>query len=239
MARYNLIQAPAVFLLETVFTQMWGFKPKMIGSFVRQKGAVRSLFWFAKNILKYEGIREKLGPVRTHVLVTGTSALNDCPYCVFGHGFALSLAHLKQTGQLFPMTESELMALCGQSESDILATMERALIQADLRSEVLPLERIGELRLRPELAATKQDRDLVALTKMFATLNFCNNQGNVQRDQAHDQLNKDRVLRDRYIALRRAARSQPAMTQSSGVTVLNPADVSDNSWPSFSRQRDD
>ena len=248
MVRYNVIQAPAVFILETAFAQMWGFKPNIVGAFVKQKGAVRSLFWFAKNMLRYEGIREKLGPIRTHVLATGVSALNGCSYCVFGHGFALGLVHLKQTGQLFPLTERELMDLCGQSEADILTTMERALTKASLRSEVLPLERLRELWQRPGLATTKQDRDLVHLNKMFTTLNLCGVKRHIQRDQAHDQLNKDRALRDRYIALRRTERSQPAMVlssgitssgiTSSGITVLNPADVEDPSWPSFARKTD-
>ena len=46
---------------------------------------------------------------------------------------------------------------------------------------------------------------------MFRTLNTCVKRANVRRDQAHDALNKDRGVRDRYITLRKSQREQRAM----------------------------
>lgn len=232
MSRYNLIQAPVGFLIETFYEQLWGFKPKLIRAFIRQKGAVRSLFWFIPNTLKYESTLEQWGHVHTHVLVTTLSALNDCPYSVFGHAFALGLAYLKQTGNLFPLNESEMVGFCGQSEAEILMQMSQALEVAGLSQEIMSVQRIVELRRSPELAMTKQDHRLLHLIKMFYTLNACALRANVKRDQAHDALNKDRGIRDRYITLRKSQHTQMTMVQPLSVqsvkadtTVLNPADV--------------
>ena len=190
MARYPLFQAPAVFILETFCAQLWGFKPNWVGPFVQQKGAVRSLWWSVQNILKYESTLEQWGRLRTHLIVLGISALNADAYLVYGHGFALSLAYLKQTGRLFPLTENDLMNLCGRSESEILTVLERALSDASLSSEVLALERASELRQQPELATTEQDHQLVHLTKMTSVLNYCAIKHSIRPDQAHDSLNK-------------------------------------------------
>ncbi len=255
MARYNLIQSPAVFLIEAFCSQLWGFKPNIVVPLVKQKGAVRSLFWFFRNVLKYESLRERWGPMRTNLLATSISVSNACAYNTFGHGLAMQLAYLKQSGRLFPLTDSELLDLCGHSEEDIVDTLKQALTEADLSSEVLLVQRMSELRRRPELATTRQDRDLVQLFRLFDTLNFCGIKHGVRSDQAHDPINKDRALRDRYFALRASEleakelrnselkanelgsrrQSQPAFVSPASVssarvappdvTVLNPADI--------------
>lgn len=226
MARFNLFQAPAIFILEAFCEQLWGFEPNFIRPFVHQKGSVRSLFWFVTNMLKYEGILEKWGPVRTHFLTTALCTLNDCRYFAFGHAFSLELAYLKQTGRLFPLNERQLVELCGRSEAAILDNLEQALEMAQLSGEILGLQRMVELRHQRDLAATQQDRDLVHLTKMFAVLSVCGLQNDIRPDQAHAAINKNRSMRDRHFALRQNERAQATQAQTSGVTVLNPADLS-------------
>ncbi|MEM9944749.1 MAG: hypothetical protein AAF810_01610 [Cyanobacteria bacterium P01_D01_bin.36] len=226
MALINPFQSTAVFVLETFCDQLWGFKPNLIRPLVRQKGAVRSLFWFIPNMLKYEGILERWGPIRTHLVAVHLCAINGCRYCVFGHAYALELTYLKQTGQLFPLTEHQLMNLCGQNEADILTTLQHALTEANLNGEILTLQRLGELYHRPELATTQSDHQLTHLIRLFATLNACGIKSNLQTDQAHDPINKNRAMRDRYQALRQSQQSTPANTQPTGVTILNPADIS-------------
>lgn len=235
MAITNPFRATAVFLIESFCEQLWGFKPNFIRPLVNQKGALRSLFWFAPNMLKYEGILEKWGPIHTHVLATAISAINGCEYCTFGHAYALELAYLKETGQLFPLTERDLVALCGQTEADIVNTLEQALIAANLENEILSLQRMSELYRRPELATTHHDQQLTHLITMFATLNACGMKSNIPTDQAHDPINKNRMMRDRYIALRETERAQPTAEpvineQPAGVTVLNPADIATETY---------
>lgn len=230
MALTNPFRTTAIFLIESFCDQLWGFKPNLIRPFVHQKGAVRSLFWFTRNMLKYEGILERWGPIHTHLLATAISAINGCEYCTFGHAYALELAYLKQTGQLFPLTEHDLVALCGQTEADIVNTLKPALITANLEDEILSLQRTSELYRRPELATTRHDQQLTHLITMFATLNVCGMKGNIPTDQAHDPINKNRMMRDRYLALRETERAQSTNSQviheqSTGVTVLNPADI--------------
>lgn len=229
MASYNLFQAPTIFLIETFYEQLWGFRPNLIPSFVKQKGALRSLFWFIKNTLKYESTLEQWGHMPTHVAATTLSVINNCPYSVFGHGFALGLAYLKQTGNLFPITEQELVELCGLEETTIVARLSQALEQAGLEHEIMRIQRLAELQRNPKLAATKRDRTLLHLIQMFHTLNACATRANIRRDQAHDALNKDRGLRDRYITLRRSQAAQATIesqtTTEQDTTVLNPADI--------------
>ncbi|MEO1620984.1 MAG: hypothetical protein AAFU53_08100 [Cyanobacteria bacterium J06632_3] len=190
-----------------------------------QKGAVRSLFWFTTNMLKYQSTMELWGPKRTHLIVVGICALNGDTYCVFGHAYALELNYLKQTGKLFPLTEHQLMDLCGQDEAEILATLQRALTNAGLESEILILQRMRELHHRPELATTEQDRQLIHLIRMFATLNACSRKANVPTDQGHGPINKNRAMRDRYRTFRKAERTRATSPQSTDVIVLNPADL--------------
>ncbi|MEL6938677.1 MAG: hypothetical protein AAFO84_05735 [Cyanobacteria bacterium J06598_1] len=227
MAIYSPFRAPAIFLIEAFFEQLWGFKPNFIRPFIHQKGAVRSLFWCGKNMLKYEGTLEKWSPLRTHLSAMTVSALNACPYTVFGHALAVELLYLKQTGRLFPLTEGDLVQLCGRSEEEIMSALEQALIEADLSSEILGLYRLVELRRSPEMAATEQDRDWVHLNRMFATLNTSAVKSRVSQDQAHDSINKDRGMRDRYFTQRKTERLQPAFANQSDTVVLNPADMTD------------
>ncbi|MGD1866897.1 MAG: hypothetical protein ACFB0D_20290 [Phormidesmis sp.] len=225
MAITNPFRATAIFLIEIFYDQLWGFKPNIVRPVVAQKGAVRSLFWFARNSLKYASTLEQWGPLRTHLLTTSISAINGCPYSVFGQAFALQLTYLKQTGNLLPLTEREMMALCGQEEAQVLSTLEQSLSQTSLTSEILSLQRMSELRHNPTLATTEQDHQLIHLIQMFATLNTCGMRNNLPTDQAHASINKNRAMRDRYIALREAERAQPKAAQPAGVTVLNPADI--------------
>ncbi|MEL6880694.1 MAG: hypothetical protein AAGM27_03155 [Cyanobacteria bacterium J06554_3] len=91
MARHNILQKVAIFLLETLGDQLWGFRPNLMAPFVVQKGAFPAVFWFLKNMPKYERILESWGPIRTHLLATEISTLNGCAYCTHGHAYAFQL----------------------------------------------------------------------------------------------------------------------------------------------------
>ena len=91
MARHNILQKVAIFLLETLGDQLWGFRPNLMAPFVVQKGAFPAVFWFLKNMPKYERILESWGPIRTHLLATEISTLKGCAYCTHGHAYAFQL----------------------------------------------------------------------------------------------------------------------------------------------------
>jgi len=222
----NPFRATATFAIETFYDQLWGFKPNIVAPLVQQKGAVRSLLWAIRNTLKYTNTLERQGPLRTHLLTATISTINGCAYCTFAQAFALQLHYLQQTSTLFPLTEREIVNLCGQAKNQILSTLSRSLTHTPLESEALSLQRLSELHHSPSLATTAQDHQLAHLLKMFATLNTCGIRNHLPTDQAHSPINKNRALRDRYFTLRAAERSQPAVAQPVGITVLNPADVS-------------
>lgn len=235
MAALNKFQYPAVFLLETLGDQLWGFKPNLMAEFVAQQGPRRALVWFARNMPKYERILEAWGPIRTHLVTAVISTLNGCAYCTAGHAYALQLHYLKKTDRLFPLSEAEIFQLHGLPTADMLSRLEVVLAEAGLSQEIFLLQRLMELSQDVSLAVTERDHQLCQLIVMFQSLNFCGISGEVKSDQAHDPINKDRGIRDRYAALRRSQlvaqtqnQSRPPQPVSAdiafGNTVLSPDD---------------
>lgn len=225
MAKHNFLQKTAIFLLGTLCDQLWGFKPNLISPFVEQKGSLGALLWFARNLPRYERILDRWGPIRTHLLATEISLLNGCAYCANGHAYALQLHYLRQTEWLFPLSESDILALQGRPEAEQLERLEAALAEAGLSSAVLDLRRMAELRKQESLAVTDKDRDLLQLIRMFSDLNACGRSSNPKIDQAHDPINKNRDWRDRYAALRRTQPPEPIAVPEPAITVLNPSDL--------------
>jgi len=225
MANRNLFQTAAIHLLENLLNQLWGFKPNLIAPLVESKGVFRSVTWFLPNLLKYERILDRWGPIRTHLLATEISTLNGCPYCANGHAYALQLHYLKKTEQLFPLRESDIITLQTQSESEIVESFESALEQAELSICLLDLRRMVDLRQDPTLAMGEKDRDILHLIRLFAVLNACAIEHNVKIDQAHDPINKNRAWRDRYAILRRAESRMPSTPTEPERTILNPSDL--------------
>lgn len=225
----RLLQAPAIFLLETLGEHLWGFKPALMSAFVQQRGALRSVVWFLRHQPKYERILEEWGPLRTHFLVATISALNGCPYCTYGHAYALGLHYLRQHDERFPLSEAQFVALYHLRPEESQLQLTEALHSARLSGEVFYLQRVLELRQTRSLATTATDADLLHLITMFAALNRCGIACALQPDQAHDPINRNRALRDRYAALSKTAAltapraSGPPVTF--GRTVLSPEDL--------------
>jgi alkylhydroperoxidase family enzyme len=223
---------PAVFLLEALGDHLWGFKPNLMADFVEQRGALPALFWFAKNMPKYEHILEKWGPVSTHLIATVISTLNGCRYSIHGHAYALELHYLHNTDKLFALSKVEMVELHELSEKQILERFEQALVEADLAEEILLLNRVSELRQDSQLALSRSDQDLLHLIQMFEALSDCAKASNTPLDSAHDPIGKNRALRDRYAKLRRDQRlsnaTQPPSAQPPSTelpVILNPADL--------------
>ncbi|MEM9089178.1 MAG: hypothetical protein AAGC93_10580 [Cyanobacteria bacterium P01_F01_bin.53] len=210
------IKKITVFLLETLGDQLWGFKPNLMRAFVSQQGARRSLCWFAKNMPKYERTLEAWGPIRTHLVATAVSTLNGCAYSTVGHAYALQLHYLKNTDRLFPLTSAEIFRLHTLSEPEFLERWEQVLNQAGLGQEIFPLQRMVELRRNRGLAVTKGDRNMLHLITMIEDLNVCGVSDNVRSDQAHDPINKNRAIRDRYAALRNSQQQSALYAQQAG-----------------------
>lgn len=197
----------AVNVLEQIGHGLWGFKPNLMRHIVEQHGAVNSIFWFVRNMPTYENTLKQWGPIRTHLLAAGISVLNGCPYCTYGHAYALQLHYFKKYGRLLPIDENEMVAWHRLAEADGVAHF-RSLIQAtDLAEEGPIFERMLVLRQGSEHAGSKDDRKVMHLISMFGYLNRCGINGGTKPDQAHDPISKERSLRDTYHHLRAEATS--------------------------------
>lgn len=191
--------------LRRVAKGLWGFEPNLMADIVEQEGAGRAIVWFVRNMPRYESTRKRFGPVRTHVLTVAISTLNGCRYCTYGHAYALNLCYLAEHDALFPLDEHELVALRELPEKEAVARLEGALAAAGRPEDVEPLRRLLELRDASVPAATDDDRRIRHLASMLGTLNRCGISGNVAPDEAHDQVNRDTRLKERYARLRQGA----------------------------------
>ena len=200
----------AIKLLEMPGQVLWGFKPNLMRSIGEQHGAAKALTWFVRNMPRYEKTVKDWGPIRTHLLVTEISVLNGCPYCTYGHAYALQLHYFKETGQLLPVDENEMVAWHTLSEAEAIGQF-RSLIQSSkLIGEHQTLGRMLVLRQDNEQPASKEDDQILHLVKMFSFLNQCGISGKTRLDQAHDAINKDAALRKPFSLLQRRGTEIPS-----------------------------
>jgi hypothetical protein len=189
-------------LLEMVGQGLWGFKPNLMQHIVEQHGAISSLSWFVKNMPKYEKILKQWGAIRTHLLASEISVLNGCPYCTYGHVYALQLHYFKANGRLMPADENEVMSWHTASEDDAIERFRQLIHSSELMSELPILERMLLLRQGVEPPTSEDDLKIAHFLQMFGFLNRCGIKGKTGHDQAHDPINKDISLRNEYSRLR-------------------------------------
>jgi len=198
-------------LLEALGRSLWGFSPRLMREIVGRLGPLGALGWFLANMPRYERTLKALGPLSTHLLCLGISLRNGCPYCTYGHACAFELHYLRERDRLFPLAEHEIVALRRLEPELLVERLAEALRAGDLAGEIPLLRRLWALSEGRDGAPGEHDRRLRHLLRMFAVLNTCAIESNVAPDEAHDPINKDRALKDRYAALREAAR-QPVQT---------------------------
>ncbi len=204
MAELTLVGKAGTAALEQVGQTLWGFKPNLMSDIVDQHGAVTSVSWFARNMPGYERILKQWGPVRTHLVASITSAMTGCPYCTYGHAYALELHYFKERGELMSVDEREIESWCGQDEAAVVDQFRRLLVDSDLSDELGILDRVVELRLGQPATESVDDTNISHLLKMFEFLNSCGITARTESDAAHDPINKDAELRDRYAQQRQA-----------------------------------
>ena len=204
MSNNSAFERPAVLLLEAVGKKVWGFKPNIMSHFVRQNGPVQSVSWFVGNVPRYQRILNDWGPIRTHLIAATISTLNGCQYSTEGHIRAFQLHYLQIHNRLFPIDDETFFSLTILSPDEMIEGLVEVLIAADLSSETGPIRRAFELYVYPEKALDHRDERLLHLIDMFGTLNACGITSRAKRDQIHDPINRNKKLRDRYLALRGA-----------------------------------
>ena len=200
---YMKMFAPVVKnLLEMIGQGLWGFKPKLMRDIVEQHGPLKSLAWFAQNMPIYEKTLKQWGAIRTHLLTTEISVLNGCPYCTYGHVYALQLHYFNARDRLMPVDEDEIVAWHAISEADVINRFRLLINSSGLLSELQIFERMLSLRQGIEQPISEDDHKIMHLIEMFGFLNRCGIAAKTTLDQAHDPINKDTSLRRKYNQLR-------------------------------------
>src|SRR5262245_46132689 len=204
----SLLDRSATRLLEGLGRKLWGFSPRLMREIVGRLGGLGALGWFVAHMPRYERTLKVLGPLRTHLLCSGISLRNGCAYCTYGHAYAFELHYLRERGRLFPLDEHEIVALHRLEPARLAQRLTEALQSGALEEEIPLLRRLLALSEGHDEGSEEHDRRLRHLLRMFAVLNTCAIESNVAPDEAHDPINKDRALRERYAALRRGAAEQ-------------------------------
>jgi hypothetical protein len=172
---------------------------------VQKLGPVRALGWFAWHFPRYQRTLAVFGPVRTHLLCTVISLVNNSPYCSYGHGYALQLTYLREYGQLFPLDDQQLAELCGSLPALIRYRLLDAIRRAGLHGNAIWLDRA--IALTEQRAVDHDDVRVAYLVRMLGVPNATTIADHTEPDEAHDPVNKDLELKSRYHALRAAAAS--------------------------------
>ena len=188
--------------LEAVPRRLWGFPPRLMPWIVQRLGAIRAVAWFVWNMPRYERTLKTFGGVRTHLLCTTISLINGCRYCTVGHAYALQLIYLRERDELFPLDEQAISQLQDLDRAELRARLASALELGGLADELPLVERVFELAAGQEPRANRDDARIAHLVRMFAVLNACGIAGSVEPDQAHDPVNRDAALIERYRQLR-------------------------------------
>ena len=189
-------------LLEFIGSSLWGFKPNLMKDIVGQNGGISSVAWFARNMPTYERILKDWGPIRTHLLASEISVLNGCPYCTYGHMYAMQLHYLQINDTVMSVSEDEFVAWHSLEEIEKIKKIRTFLKDHHLITEIPLFDRMLELKAGNGPSDSKDDGYISHLIQMFAYLNTCGIVGETESDQAHDPINQDEVLKARYAQLR-------------------------------------
>lgn len=200
----GLFHRAAARLMWTISRRKWGLEAVLMPVIVRQLGPLGAVRWMSANIPKYERAVEDLGPIRANLVFAVASLLNGCAYCTFAHGRAFELHYFEQRGKLFPLDDQELISLIPLTDADVRGRLDAALIEAELESEIPILERLYALKLEG-IEPNEADAHLVHAVAMYDFLNFCAIESQAALDDAHDRINKDEALKQRYAETRLAA----------------------------------
>ncbi|MBA2310192.1 MAG: hypothetical protein H0W01_13105 [Pseudonocardiales bacterium] len=195
----------ALAVLEGIPKRLWGFPPLLMPVLADQLGPLRAVRWFLWNMPRYERTLKAFGGFRTHLLSTTISLINGCRYCTFGHAYALQLIYLRDHGELFPLDEHAMTELRGVGPDELRRRLVEALQQAGMDTEVPWVDRLIALVTGRRKPAGHDEGRLMHLVRMFGVLNGCGIAGDVLPDQAHDPINTDDALKERYAKLRAAA----------------------------------
>ncbi|MFN7135629.1 MAG: hypothetical protein ACK4N5_26390, partial [Myxococcales bacterium] len=194
----RLAQRLASFLLVTYGRLLWGVYPAIMPAVVERLGPLKALWWMTAQLPRYTLTFRRLGPMRANLLYALASLLNGCSYCVYAHGRAFQLHYFREKGSVFPIDEHGLVALGSATDAELVAELESAFRRAGLPEELARFRRLYALKLEGAVPSGREDAMLTHAIAMYDVLNYCAIAGQTPLDDAHDPINRDRPLKERY-----------------------------------------
>jgi hypothetical protein len=181
--------------------RMWGVGAIILPEIVRQFGPVGGVRWFVRNLPPYERAIKEIGGERTNLICCAASLFNGCAYCTHACARAFQLYYFDRSGKLFPLDDHQIISLIELPDTEALDKLDGALKEAGLDEEVTLIRRLYEIKLEGS-EPKSDDAFLVHAIHMFDDLNFCSIDGQLGADEAHDRINRDIGLQQRYAAAR-------------------------------------
>ncbi|MFC4948374.1 hypothetical protein [Pseudonocardia sp. GCM10023141] len=189
-------------ILEACCRQLWGFPPRMIPYILRRMGTARGLWWFIVNMPRYLSTLHALGPLRTHLACVAVSLHNGCVYCSFGHTFAIELLYFRERNRLFPLDRHVLSEWIDLEPRQLSAQLHRVLQEAGLHAEAIWVDRALALASGSIQPVDRTEARLARLVQIISRMNEVAIAYGVAPDEAHDTINKDVALKERYATVR-------------------------------------
>ncbi len=153
----------------------------------------------------YDGLFERWGPLRTHLLASSLSALNGCRSKTQKHIRSFQLHYFKARGRLFPIDEAEFLALTEAGPDEMIESLVAHLVRANLAEETDPLRRTFELYVFPSKAKDGRDGRLMELIEILSAAGDDSHAEASPTDMDYDAIVSDADLSARYDALRQQA----------------------------------
>ena len=192
----------SVAILRGLTTMLWGHPPLLLPEIVEHLGGAGALAWFVKNLPPYESLMKAWGPLRVHLLCTEASLVNGCSYCTYAHAYAFQLHYFKSEGRLFPLDEHGMVALREQDDGALRARWKDALTKGGLDHEHALFDRMWRMKFEGEPPGDEVGAGIRHILNIFEMLNFCGVNAQTPFDHAHDPINKDAALKQKYAEAR-------------------------------------
>ena len=193
-------------LLQGLCRWMWACSPTMIPSLVRSRGAVRGLWWFARNMPRYLVTLRVMGALHTHLACVAISLHNGCTYCAYGHAHALELIYFRDRNRLFPVDAATLARWQGLPPRRLAEKLRGVLEEAGMHAEALWVDRILGLARGEQQPFGPNEKRLAHLVGMVGVMNAAAMECEVVPGEAMDTVNKDSDVKGRHaVALAAAA----------------------------------
>lgn len=175
---------------------------------IERYGLLGLMKWGARVDANVAASSAALGEAATQFHMALAGMFYGCTFCSRGHLYAANLYYFRDTGQLFPISEHDIVPLMDKRDSEIIAYLDEVLAASPEVSEfVVNAKRqlaLAHDEVEPE---TDVDGHLAALNGSWDWITYCTVPvGYVEEVTPQAKIARDKALIARYQAARTAAR---------------------------------